>query len=264
MSHPHIKIQLQQFCQSNKIPHIIFHGQSGSGKRTIVYEFIKNIYDNNTEKIQKYVKYINCSEGKGIKFIRDELKFFAKQNIYNQKGLVFKSIILLNADNLTQDAQGALRRCIEIFSHNTRFFIIIQDPSKLLKPILSRFSLLHIPQPVLNNVVCNLHKNNIDTIWKSNNQRQKWLYNYLEYKKSITSINTCLNATTVIYNKGYNIYDIMEHIKKIKLCDKKREYTLSFVHTIKNDFRNEELIMFHTLYFLYVRNDFNLENISLV
>ena len=48
---------------------------------------------------------------------------------------MFKSIILLNADKLTIDAQSALRRCIEVFNHTTRFFIIVEDRYKLLKPI---------------------------------------------------------------------------------------------------------------------------------
>ena len=70
---------------------------------------------------------VNCAHGKGIKFIREELKFFARTNIHLQEGSIFKSIILLNADKLTIDAQSALRRCIELFSHSTRFFIVIDD-----------------------------------------------------------------------------------------------------------------------------------------
>ena len=46
---------------------------------------------------------------------------------------------LKHADKLTIDAQSALRRCIELFSHTTRFFIIVEDKNKLLKPIISRF-----------------------------------------------------------------------------------------------------------------------------
>ena len=41
---------------------------------------------------------------------------------------------------LTIDAQSALRRCIEIYSHNTRFFFIVENKNKLLKPIISRFA----------------------------------------------------------------------------------------------------------------------------
>ena len=123
----------------NRIPHIIFHGPSGSGKREILNWFIDKIYSQDKEFIKTYVMYVNCAHIKGIRFIRDELKFFAKINIQNNEGILFKSIVLYNADKLTVDAQSALRRCIEKFSHTTRFFIVIENKEKLLKPILSRF-----------------------------------------------------------------------------------------------------------------------------
>ena len=98
---------------------------------------------------------------KGFVFIRDQLKFFAKTNIQNKKGYFFKSIILFNADKLTTDAQSALRRCIERFSHTTRFFIIVEDKNKLLKPILSRFCNIYVAYPLLDGKKCNLHLMNI-------------------------------------------------------------------------------------------------------
>ena len=55
--------------------------------------------------IKNYIMTVNCAHGKGIKFIREELKFFARTNINLQEGSIFKSIILLNADKLTIDAQ---------------------------------------------------------------------------------------------------------------------------------------------------------------
>jgi len=67
---------------------------------------------------------VNCSHGKGIKFIREDLKFFAKTNLQSTTGVKFKTIVLYNADSLTNDAQSALRRCIELFSFNTRFLLL--------------------------------------------------------------------------------------------------------------------------------------------
>ena len=67
------------------------------------------IYKTN-ENISKYVLLINCSHGKGnIKFIRENLKHFANTIINNNNNnYLFKSIILINADKLTIDAQSAL------------------------------------------------------------------------------------------------------------------------------------------------------------
>ena len=52
----------------------------------------------------------------------EDLKFFSRSQINNQYGNNFKTIVLLNAGNLTIDAQSALRRCIEQYSNTTRFF----------------------------------------------------------------------------------------------------------------------------------------------
>ena len=163
--HQNIKDKLDFFYSSHKIPNLLFHGTTGSGKRTIVSEFIHKIYDNDREKIKSFVMYVNCSHGKGIKFIRDELKFFAKTHINSNSGNTFKSIVLLNADKLTMDAQSALRRCIELFSHNTRFFIVAEDKYNLMKPILSRFCEIYVPEPVINGAIVNLYKYNLNNLF---------------------------------------------------------------------------------------------------
>ena len=110
-----------------KVPNIIFHGPTGSGKKFILKYFLNSIYNSDQETMKNNIMHVNCAHGKGIKFIREDLKLFAKTNINFNNGYFFKSIILLNADKLTIDAQSALRRCIESFTYSTRFFIIVED-----------------------------------------------------------------------------------------------------------------------------------------
>jgi len=158
--------KLDYFIMTGKIPNIIFHGSAGTGKKTIVFNFIdkiykpvKNITSNQIESEERNIKNIlknnvmivNCCHGKGIKFIREELKFFSKMNIQYTEGIYFKSVVLFNADCLTIDAQSALRRCIELFSHNTRFFIVVENIHKLLNPIVSRFCEIYVPETVVYN-----------------------------------------------------------------------------------------------------------------
>jgi DNA polymerase III delta prime subunit len=269
--HQPIKEKLSYFHKIHKIPNIIFHGPSGTGKRTIVNEFIHMIYDNNKEKIKNFTMYVNCAHGKGIKFIRDELKFFAKTHINSNGGDIFKSIILLNADKLTMDAQSALRRCIELFSHNTRFFIIIEDKYNLLKPILSRFCEIYVPEPEYNNEIINLYKYNIDEIFKMKDVKSQHLEKLkkLIEKSMSTKINLgeLINFSLKLYEKGYSAMDIMELLEKNKLIinkinnEKKYELLITY-NKVRKEFRNEKLLILFILNFLFLSSELSLENIS--
>lgn len=269
--HQNIKEKLEYFYSKHKIPNIIFHGPSGSGKRTLVNEFIHKIYNNDKEKIKNFVMHVNCAHGKGIKFIRDELKFFAKTHINSNGGDVFKSIILLNADKLTIDAQSALRRCIELFSHNTRFFIIIEDKYNLLKPILSRFCEIHIPEPEYNNKTINLYKYNLNETFKMSDTKKQRIE---KLKKEIdktfiknVSLNDIVTFCNKLYEKGYCALDILEIIENDTLQilktsnERKYELLLAF-NKIRKEFRNEKLIMLFIFNFLFLSLDVSLENIS--
>ena len=259
--HENIKEKLNDFINEKKIPNLIFHGSSGVGKKTLLFDFIKKIYHNDPLYLKNYVMNVNCAHGKGIKFIRDELKFFARTNIDLQEGSIFKSIILVNADKLTIDAQSALRRCIELFSHSTRFFIIVDDKYKLLKPILSRFCEIFIPNPILPNNLSNLHQYNLEKnfkICKHVKQKNKKFKVFLDKlkKEEIWSISE------KIYEKGYSALDLIEYIKEnIKNDEKKYEY-LVFIQRIKKEFREEKLLIMIILNFILIRKDYSLENIS--
>jgi DNA polymerase III delta prime subunit len=273
--HTEIKEKLEYFNKICKIPNIIFHGPSGSGKRTIVNEFIKNIYNNDKTIIKSLVCYVNCAHGKGIKFIREELKFFAKTHINSHGGDVFKSIILSNADKLTMDAQSALRRCIELFSHNTRFFIIVEDKYKLLKPILSRFCEIYIPEPIINGSIVNLYKYNIDNTFKTKDvkhTRSEWLKKeLLKYNKTVNSdsesIKEIIDFSTKIYENGYSGLDIINLFDNTKFMEssfsqeKRYELILTFNKTRK-EFRNEKILILFILNFIFLSSKLSLENIS--
>jgi len=271
--HQTIKEKLYYFHKIHKIPNIIFHGPSGGGKRTLVNEFIHKIYDNDKDKIKNFTMYVNCAHGKGIKFIRDELKFFAKTHINCNGGDIFKSIILFNADKLTMDAQSALRRCIELFSHNTRFFIIIENKYNLLKPILSRFCEIYVPEPEYNNKIINLYKYNIDEIFKMREIRTQHLDKLKKYIErtmgtatKTNNLSELINHSLKLYEKGYCAMDIIELLETNKLIHKltnEKKYELLIAYNkVRKEFRNEKLLMLFIFNFLFLSSELSLENIS--
>jgi hypothetical protein len=268
--HPEIKEKLNYFLETGKIPNIIFHGASGSGKRTIVNTFISNIYNNNKELIKNYVMYVNCAHGKGIKFVRDELKFFAKTHVNIEGSGNFKIIVLSNADELTIDAQSALRRCIELFSHTTRFFIIVQDKYKLLKPILSRLCEIFVYEPVIKGKRVNLHRHNLNKTFNMIVPQKKtstWFDVNINPLKLIVNepdlYIKLMDLATKCYEKGYSGLDLMNYIANCKDIDELKKYKMLLVfNKIKKDFRNEKLFILFILNFMLLRSNDDLENIS--
>ena len=265
--HPEINEKLKFFIETGKRPNIIFHGASGSGKRTIVHKFITDIYQGNKELIKNYVMYVNCAHGKGIKFVRDELKFFAKTHVNAEGAGNFKTIVLSNADELTIDAQSALRRCIELFSHTTRFFIIVQDKYKLLKPILSRLCEIFVYEPLIHAKKVNLHKHNIQLAFQISETAVKKLYK--AFDKIFLSLPSDLDYPAVmelansLYEKGHSGLDLMNYIEQNKsMADLKKYQMLLVFNKIKKEFRNEKLFILFILNFMLLRSDYDLENIS--
>lgn len=238
--HEKIMDKLKIFHKNNKIPNIIFHGPHGSGKKTILDKFIHILFNSNKEQIKNYVMYVNCSHGKGIKFVREELKFFAKTNVNTFQGKIYKIIVLLNADKLSVDAQSAIRRCIELFSGNTRFFIVVEDQTKILKPILSRFCEIYVDDPFGN-------------LYQYNKPFEKNTRNEL-LKKELQKIEEDLEKfSEKLYNKGYSCLDILHYIEK-KNMENSADILLIF-NKIKRDIRSEKFLILFLLQILSSKID---------
>jgi DNA polymerase III delta prime subunit len=289
--HQDIIKKMDFFKESKQIPNIIFHGSNGSGKHTLVYKFISDIYNNDKELIKTYVMNVNCAHGKGIKFVRDEFKFFARTHINIKGSCNFKTIVLSNADKLTIDAQSAMRRCIELYSYNTRFFIIVEDKYKLLKPILSRFCEIFVPEPIVNGKKINLYQYVIDNTFSQTVDLDE-LYRMIETEKVKWNLRNDINNhkhkdeihkdeihkdeihkdeiykdvmcfSTRIYELGYSALDIISYLEQKNDIDdlKKNQLLISF-QKVKREIRNEKLLIVFMLTFIFIRFDYNLENIT--
>ena len=232
--------KINYFLKINKIPNLLIYGSSGVGKKTIVNDFVNKLYKNNEDK-HKYVLNINCGEGMGIKLIRDELKFFGKTVV--QKNYI-KLIILYNGDKLTCDAQCALRRCIEIYSKNTRFIVILENKNKLMKPLISRFCEIFISSNI------NHYKK-----LKLNNSCDN------ELEKIIFTNKNLIDITEELYDNGYNIFDLIQYFKS-KNDVSNKNYYLVFIDIFRKNVLNEKIIIYFTIYLLKMRPSIELFNIN--
>ena len=253
--HDSIFEKLHSFHISNRIPNIIFSGSLGSGKQHILSRFLKMIYINE-QQIRDNVMFVNCAQGKGIKFIREELKFFAKTNV--NIGVAFKSIVLLYAEHLTVDAQSALRRCIEQFSHHTRFFVLIENKNNLLTPILSRFCEIYVPDVFDDQCkVVNQSTNELDKMFPSRNQRRneinKSLDQYLHIYISSTTFthNDMITTVDLLYENAFSAQQIVDWVGSRSEWNEFEKANIGMCYTkIKSEFRNEKLLMLFMLDFI--------------
>lgn len=236
--------KLDYFYRTRKIPHIIFYGPTHSTKDVIVSQFINRIYDDNRINIKNNVLFVSCS-GKGIKFIRDEIKTFAKMHIQYQEGVddpgTFKTVILLNADFLTDDAQSALRRSIELFSYNTRFFLLVENKSRLLKPILSRFCEIYIPP-------CQTLPVTVDP------ERLARMAADLGPPGKVWHHKDIIEVGAQWYEAGFSSYDFMQYVTKDPAIQERGIHVLFLFHKLKTEYRCEKLFLWFLLDFYLFRS----------
>jgi DNA polymerase III delta prime subunit len=130
----------ERMLAQNKPLHLLFYGPPGTGKTSTIMSFCREVYA--SQPFELCVMSINASYERGIDMVRSKIKTFCKKSMnafmYKTHHITYKFIILDEADTLTQDAQNALRRCIETFSYNTRFCFLCNYISNVISPIMSR------------------------------------------------------------------------------------------------------------------------------
>ena len=140
----------REMLSANRPLHFLFYGPSGTGKTSAVTSFCNELYGKCN--MDQYILSINASYDRGIDMVRNKIKPFCKRSTTpftrNNNTIDYKFVILDEADTLTQDAQNALRRCIEIYSYNTRFCFLCNYVCNIITPILSRCSVCHF-RPVI-------------------------------------------------------------------------------------------------------------------
>ena len=124
----------------DEIPHLLFAGPAGVGKTTTALCVAKGLLG---EDWQRDTLELNASDERGIKMVRERVKEFAAvmklaTGSSKEDSRPFRIIILDEADEMTPEAQTALRRIIEDSSRTTRFIIICNYLSQIIDPIQSR------------------------------------------------------------------------------------------------------------------------------
>ena len=136
--------RLKAYVKTKNVPHLMFAGPAGTGKTTSALALSKELFG---ESWKQNFHELNASDERGIGVVRGKIKDFARTAPIGKTAL--KIIFLDEADSLTSDAQSALRRTIEKYSHICRFILSVNYSSKIIEPIQSRCTIFRF-NPIRN------------------------------------------------------------------------------------------------------------------
>ncbi|KAG9509999.1 Replication factor C subunit 5, partial [Fragariocoptes setiger] len=134
-SHEDIRRTLEKFIRDQSLPHLLFYGPPGTGKTSTILACARRLYE--PQHFGQMVLEMNASDDRGIGIIRGPILNFASSRSVASK-IPFKLIILDEADQMTNDAQNALRRIMEKYTDNARFCLISNYMLKIIPAIQSR------------------------------------------------------------------------------------------------------------------------------
>jgi replication factor C small subunit len=128
----HIIERLKNYVNERSMPNLMFTGPAGVGKTTTALALVKSILG---EYWRQNFLELNASDARGIETVRTNIKNFCR---LKPVGTPFRIIFLDEVDNMTKDAQHALRREMEMYTKTASFILSCNYSSKIIDPIQSR------------------------------------------------------------------------------------------------------------------------------
>jgi DNA polymerase III delta prime subunit len=230
---------------------ILFIGNMGCGKTSILNALIKEYYNGYSHKeYDLNVLQINSLKEQGINYYRNDVKTFCQtcSSIKKKK----KIVILDDIDSINEQSQQVFRNCIDKYSHNVHFISSCNNVQKVIESLQSRFTIIKIKPLLRENLKKIMDKIKIvenisidedaeNFILDICNNTVKILINYMEKFKLLNrnidlelANNVCTNISFItfaeytcllkekkiveainmiysIYDKGYSVMDILDN-----------------------------------------------------
>jgi DNA polymerase III delta prime subunit len=134
-----LKATLEGYVKQGSAPNMLFYGKAGIGKTTAAMALLDDIGS-------EWLLMHGSGDDRGIDAVKTKVPSFASTMSFDRGGR--KAIIFDEADNLTGDAQLALRSVIERVSKNCSFILTGNYEGKIIEPLKSRCEPIHFEIPI--------------------------------------------------------------------------------------------------------------------
>jgi replication factor C subunit 3/5 len=206
---------------------IMFYGDSGSGKTSIINAMIREYYKKSASStaIQENILILNSLKEQGIQYYRNDVKVFCQtmSMIPNRK----KIVLLDDIDLINEQGQQVFRNCIDKYSHNVHFISSCTNIQKVVDTFQSRNIIIKINQlnhGCLNKIMLKIKMNEKLSITKDaegfllqvSNGSVRTLINYLEKIKLIDREITYDLANKICTNISFHRFE--EYTREILRC----------------------------------------------
>ena len=193
---------------------ILFVGDSGTGKTSLINVLIKEYYG--SIAYNDNIMIINSLKEQGIQYYRTEVKTFCQTrcSIPNKK----KIVVLDDIDNINEQSQQVFRNCIDKYNNNVHFISSCCNIQKVIDSIQSRkiiIKLTPLTSDNLNVILKKIKKKEnivMDSktdkfILSVSNGSIRILLNYLEKFKLLNTAIDYTLANKICTNINFNILD---------------------------------------------------------
>lgn len=289
---------LTSLSKKDDFPHLIFYGPEGAGKKTRIHAFLEKIYGPGVHKVNTEIRELKINSTHiefGITSSNYHIELCPSESDNHDKVIIqkviketssvsqldpksqkkFKVIVLLEVDNLTRDAQAALRRTMEKYSKTCRLIMSCNSLTKIIPPIRSRCLSIRVAYPEEEDLKIMLNRIASQEMVKLSDKQLDLIIENSEHNIR-KAINTLQLTSLETYSKNVYVPDYVMSIKT--MCNdimkeqsamalkKLREIILSlivngigseeiilgmakeFVKNLKNDDKKREIIYYAALY----------------
>lgn len=167
---------LRNLTKDGDFPHLLVYGPLGAGKKTRIMCILRELFGPGVEKLKEETMTFTTPSNKKLEIlaisslhhielnpsdvghndrvvIMDIIKNVAQThqlNMNSQKN--FKVIVLTDADDLSKDAQHALRRTMEKYVANCRIILCATSISRVIPAIRSRCLCIRVSSPSVDTI----------------------------------------------------------------------------------------------------------------